>query len=426
MTRVLGMAALASVLSCGVGQTVDLTDAVSQVQSGLELTNFGSNPGGLKMFVTVPSSPRAQPGLVVAMHGCTQSAAAYQAAGWDTFANRYGFYVLYPQIGGTACFGWFDSAQTTRGQGQALSIAQAIATMKTTYGIDPSKVFVTGLSAGGGMTAAMLGSYPELFAAGAVMAGLPYECATSITGASACQNGLDKTPAQWAALVTQANPSFHGPWPRVSIWNGDADTTVVPKNLTELMEQWTQVAGVDQTADATSTVGRATRKEYRDSTGATQVETWLISGMGHGTAVDPANGCGTAGAFILNVGLCSTEWATRFFKLDQAAGDGGVPPVDSGVPDAGRADAGVPDAGQVDSGVPDAGPRDAGVDAGTCTAVNDSNYNHTVAGRAVRCGSFNSYACANGSGENLGLWNTFVTSWVKSNDGRFWSAGRCP
>jgi poly(hydroxyalkanoate) depolymerase family esterase len=424
VTRAFGLSVLLVGVSCGVGQTIDVPEPQSQVQSALELTNFGSNPGGLRMFVTVPTTPRPQPALVVAMHGCSQSAAEYQKAGWDTFANRYGFYVLYPQIGGTACFGWFDSAQTTRGQGQALSIAQAVAAMKTTYGIDATKVFVTGLSAGGGMTAAMLGSYPDVFAAGAVMAGLPYECATSITGASACQQGLDKTPAQWAALVTQANPSFHGPWPRVSIWNGSSDTTVAPKNLNELMEQWTQVAGVDQVADVTSTVGPATRKEYRDSSGVTQVETWLISGMGHGTPVDPTNGCGTAGAFILDVKLCSTEWATRFFKLDQVATDGGVA-------DAGPVDSGVPDAGPVDSGVPDAGPRDAGVDAGVpdagiCSSVNDSNYNHVTAGRAVRCGSFNSYACANGSGENLGLWNTFVTSWVKSTDGHFWSAGRCP
>jgi hypothetical protein len=69
------------------------------------------------------------------------------------------------------------------------------------------------------------------------------------------------------------------------------------------------------------------------------------------------------------------------------------------------------------------------VDAGTpgsCVEFNDTNYNQVQAGRAVRCGNFNSYTCAKGSGENVGLWNTFTRSWLTSRDGISWSAGRCP
>lgn len=429
MRKLLLTCVLAGAVACGPGEEAGDETATSRgALQYLEVTGFGSNPGVLKMYATLPAAPKASPGLVVALHGCTQTAAEYRKAGWDTFAERYGFYVLYPEVtSGLKCFGWYETANTRRGFGQAASIAQAVETMKSRYGIDASRVFITGLSAGGGMTASMLAAYPDVFEAGAPMAGLPAGCASSINGSSACQQGTDKTPAQWAALVTSAAPSGTTKWPRVSIWNGDADYTVNVKNLTELMEQWTQVNGVDQSVDQTSTIGRATRREYRDASGRTVVETFTVSAMGHGTAVAPSQGCGATGGFVLDVGLCSTEWSVKFFGLD----DGSAPVVDAGVPDAGQpvVDAGVPDAGQpvVDAGVPDAGAPivDAGAPS-SCVEFEDTNYNQVAAGRAVRCGSFNSYACANGSGEQLGLWNTFYRSWVKSTDGAYWSAGRCP
>ena len=404
-------------------------------EAGLEVTNFGSNPGALKMYATVPSRPKPSPGLVVALHGCTQTAVEYRKAGWDTFAERHGFYVLYPEVtSGAKCFGWFETANTRRGSGQAASIIQAVEWMRSRYGLDASKVYVTGLSAGGGMTASLLASYPDVFTAGAAMAGLPANCASSIGGSSSCQQGLDKSAQQWGDLARAAAPAGTSRWPRVAIWNGDADYTVNVKNLTELMEQWTEVNGLDTTADATSTVGRATRREYRDGIGRTLVETWTVASMGHGTAVAPAAGCGTTGAFVLDVGLCSTEWSVRFFGLD----DGVLPPpVDAGTP---VVDAGTPivDAGTpvVDAGTPilDAGTPviDAGtpvIDAGTpssCVEFNDTNYNQVVAGRGLRCGKFNSYVCAKGSGENVGLWNTFARSWLASRNGVTWSATRCP
>lgn len=440
----------AMVAACGP-EAMEPEVETGRAIEGLELTNFGSNPGALKMWVTLPSRPTARPGLVVALHGCTQTAAEYANAGWNTYAERFGFYVLYPEVtSGVKCFGWYESSNTSRGFGQAASIAQAVSAVQSRYGIDASKIFVTGLSAGGGMTASLLAAYPDVFSAGATMAGLPAGCASSIGGSGSCQGGLDKTPDQWSALVRSAAPSNTTRWPRVAVWNGDNDFTVNVKNLTELMEQWTDVNGIDQTVDATTTVGRGTRREYRDASGRTLVETWTISGMGHGTAVAPGSGCGSTGAFLLDVGLCSTEWAVKFFGLDDGAivNDAGVVIPDAGVvvpdagtvrPDAGtpRPDAGViipdagpviPDAGTVvDAGVrPDAGtpvPVDAGTTTPTCVEANDTNYNLVAQGKASRCGQFNGYACAGST--QLGLWNTFYRSWVKSLDGTTWQAGRC-
>lgn len=428
MKRVLLTCVLALV-GCGPGAESDETTSST---ASLEVTNFGSNPGALKMYATVPSAPRPRAGLVVALHGCTQTAAEYGKAGWDTFAQRYGFYVLYPEVtSGVKCFGWYDATQTRRGAGQVASIVQAIEWMRARYDIDGAKIFVTGLSAGGGMTASLLAAYPDVFAAGATMAGLPAGCASSIGESSACQQGADKTAAQWASLARAAAPSGTTRWPRVAIWNGDADYTVNVKNLTELMEQWTALNGLDTAPEETSTVGRATRRQHRDASGRTLVETWTVSGMGHGTAVAPSAGCGATGAFVLDVGLCSTEWSVRFFGLDDGAtpADAGTPVVDAGTP---IVDAGTPviDAGTpvVDAGTPVIDAGTPVVDAGTpgsCVEFNDTNYAQVAAGRAVRCGAYNSYACAKGSGESLGLWNTFYRSWVKSTDGAWWSLGRC-
>ena len=284
--------------------------------TAVELTGFGANPGGLKMFLFSPSRPVLKPALVVAMHGCTQTAADYQRSGWNTLAERGGFYVLYPeQEGPFRCFSWFDSGNNRRDAGEAASIAQAVAFVIGQHAVDASRVFATGLSAGGGMTAVMLSAYPDVFKAGAIMAGIPYRCADSFTATGPCTTGRDLTPLAWGDLVRTGFPGFTGSWPRVSIWNGDADMVVYVKNLTELMKQWTNVHGVDQTADLTTTVGIATRREYKDAAGVTRVETWTLAGMAHGLALDPTRGCGTAASYMFDVGLCSTSEAAKFFGL---------------------------------------------------------------------------------------------------------------
>jgi poly(hydroxyalkanoate) depolymerase family esterase len=297
-----------------------------------EVTGFGSNPGNLRMFKYVPASLPAGAPMVVALHGCAQSAASYDAeSGWQRFADRFRFALLLPQQqsanNGSSCFNWFENGDTTRGQGEALSIRQMVDRMIADHGIAPSRVYITGLSAGGAMTAVMLATYPDVFAGGAIVAGLPYRCAGGQSAAFSCMNpGTDLSPTQWGDRVRAAS-SWTGPWPIVSIWHGDADFTVRPVNQTELLEQWTDVHGIDRTADVSETIGGYPRRVYRDASGAARVETWTITGMGHGTPVDPGTGetqCGTAGAYLLDVNLCSSYYIARFFGLDDLDG---VPPT---------------------------------------------------------------------------------------------------
>jgi len=291
------------------------------------VTNFGSNPGGLSLFIYEPAALGSNVPLVLALHGCGQTADAYTATGWNTLADERRFLVAYPQTttnGG--CFDWFSANQQTRTGPQVSSLMQMVQHLVATRGVDPSRVYVTGLSAGGAMTGVLLAVAPDVFSRGAVMAGLPFACATSqLQGFTCMSSPPDQTPAQWGALVRAVAGT--NPAPRISLWHGSADTTVRPANLQEQVDQWTNVNAIDATADATTTVGSATHQEFKNAAGVTLVESWSLSGMNHGTPIDTARGCGTPGPFVLDVGVCSSRFAADFFSLtapsDAGAGGGG-------------------------------------------------------------------------------------------------------
>ena len=308
-----------------------------------EVPGFGSNPGNLKMFTYVPDVLADPAPLVVILHGCNQSAAGYlEHSGWQEEADAGGFALLLPeqQIGPgpifpgglnhlARCFNFAETRNSTRDSGEALSIRQMIAHATAALGIDPAEVFVNGLSAGGGMTAVMLATYPDVFAAGAIIAGLPYRCgnrtATSEVDCGVTLAGRphkpapDATPQAWGDRVRAAFPGFAGPWPRVSIWQGEADGTVDPPNARELVEQWTNVHGIDALADGEDELGPATRQSFEDAQGRRQVELLTIPGFGHATPIDPdaaTEACGQEGEpFIRDADVCSTRAIARLFGL---------------------------------------------------------------------------------------------------------------
>jgi poly(hydroxyalkanoate) depolymerase family esterase len=304
------------------------------------VASFGSNPGNLKMYRYVPTgAPKGAP-LVVALHGCTQKAADFEATGWSTLAESKKFYVVYPEQttanNPVGCFDWWgkynapaDKTNITRGKGEPESIKQMVDKMKADYAIDPDRVFIVGFSAGGGEAAVMLALYPDVFAAGALLAGIPYDCpSTANADVWNCMSpGKDLTPAQWGDRVRAAFP-WKGSYPRVSIWQGDKDTTVSTNNQRELIEQWTNLHGVGATPTSTEAIGAHKRHRYGSA-----VESFHIGGMGHGVPLDPSKGCGRAGAYALDAKICSTTYIAEWFGLDSAAPPPPPPPVDAGTPD---------------------------------------------------------------------------------------------
>jgi poly(hydroxyalkanoate) depolymerase family esterase len=300
-----------------------------------QVSSFGSNPGSIQMYDYVPTSAGSDAPLVIALHGCTQTATDYyNDSGWAQYADQWGFDIVFPQQTSSnnseECFDWFTPSDDSRGDGEAASIIQMVNYMEAHYSINPKRVYVTGLSAGGGMTADLLADYPDVFASGAIDSGLPAQCATSETSAYTCMDStVNNSVAQWAALATNSDPGYKGSWPTVQIWQGTADYTVSTANSTELMDQWTGVWGISQTASSTeSLTGGTTEHDYDNSAGQPVVETFAISGMGHGLAVNPgsaANQCGATGAYFLNY-ICSTYYTATFWGLNNGSGTGTASP----------------------------------------------------------------------------------------------------
>ena len=283
-----------------------------------------ANPGGLRMLTYVPPGLPAGAPLVVALHGCTQNAAAYDhGAGWSTLAERHGFAVLFPEQergnNPNLCFNWFQTADVTRGQGEVASIHGMIGQMVATHHLDPARVYVTGLSAGGAMTAAMLAAYPEAFAGGAIIAGLPYGAADSVQQAFDAMFHVRRHSArEWGELVRRASP-HRGPWPHVQIWQGDADETVKPGNADELAKQWTDVHGINA-APRTSLVDGARHAEWSGAGGRIAVETYLVPRLAHGTPIDPRSedldrSAGATGPYMLQATISSTWHLARSWGL---------------------------------------------------------------------------------------------------------------
>lgn len=271
------------------------------------------NPGGLRMLVHVPDGIGPGAPLVVVLHGCTQTGEAYaEGAGWLSLADRFGFVVLCPEQvtanNPNRCFNWFQAEDTARGSGEVASIAAMTRQVIDDHGLDPDRVFVTGLSAGGAMTAALLASYPDLFAGGALIAGLPFGAANTLSEAmGAMMQPKARASAVWGDKVRGASP-HQGPWPSVSIWHGDADATVRPASADALIQQWTDVHGLTGAPQKARTPDGRLFDVWLSPTGQPLVENHRIAGLSHGTPVKAGgpDGVGVAGPYLIDIGISSS------------------------------------------------------------------------------------------------------------------------
>ncbi|KIM22090.1 carbohydrate esterase family 1 protein, partial [Serendipita vermifera MAFF 305830] len=221
-----------------------------------ELTNFGTNPTNVRAWIYVPQNLAPNPAIVVGIHWCSGSASDFMSAtGYNYQADAKGFIVIYPQTTRSdKCWEVYSEATLTHdGGGDSLGIVSAVRWTIANFNANKSKVYATGHSSGGMMTNVLIGAYPDIFAAGAATAGVPFAC---FEGPSAwnseCSTGMKiKTPQEWGDRVRQAYPGYTGPRPKMQVWHGTLDATLSYNNFGEEIKQWTNIFGVSTTATNT-------------------------------------------------------------------------------------------------------------------------------------------------------------------------------
>ncbi|MCB0554162.1 MAG: PHB depolymerase family esterase [Phaeodactylibacter sp.] len=293
-----------------------------------EISNFGNNPGGLKGFLYTPENATANAPLVVVLHGCLQDATEIaRLSDWNELAEEHGFLVLYPQQKSlnnfNNCFNWFVPEDIHKGSGEALSIRQMVAYVAANNKIDENRIYVTGISAGGAMAAVMLATYPEVFRAGAVMAGIPYAAALDMpTGFKAMRGEVVQSSEEWEAKVREQNQGFTGAYPTLAIFQGTDDPAVNFINADELVKQWAALFDINPNEPAEvkilETNAKVKRSTFKDSSGAPVLLRYDLDSLGHAIAVDPGDGPqqgGEEGQFAKDVDFFSSYWAAVFFGL---------------------------------------------------------------------------------------------------------------
>lgn len=302
----------------------------AQPASGWQaLSDFGDNPGQLNGYVYVPARAMAHRPLVVAMHGCGQDAASFaRLSGWNKLADELGFVVLYPEQRMTnnaqKCFNWFQPADVAVTGGEAASIRQMVAQVGQLYQLDSSRYFATGFSAGGAMTVVLLAAYPELFEAGASVAGIAAGGADDLMSALSLMRGkVSNSASEWASMVEQQHPGYEGEWPQLLVIQGLADSVVRPPNALELVKQWTALHGIDAekapidggTLDEAPHVSFL---RFSNSRGDHPVAWYKLRNWPHAYPVDPGSSSLQGGEIDLwtqDADWHATYWIGRFFKL---------------------------------------------------------------------------------------------------------------
>jgi poly(3-hydroxybutyrate) depolymerase len=194
------------------------------------------------------------------------------------------------------------------------------------HSIDPSRVFITGMSSGGAMTSVMLATYPEVFAGGAIIAGLPYRSANNMMEAIIRMNGFGSPSASALdASVREASES-KGPWPTISVWHGGSDTTVDSSNAGDIVGQWQKIHNVEGPPTRVETVDSIPRKVWCDANGRVVIEEYIIEAMGHGTPISAGGdeGLGEEGDYMLEVGISSTRHIADFWGLTESGAETGA------------------------------------------------------------------------------------------------------
>ncbi len=287
-------AAIQSALARGASLPAAVADDVIDVQarvvpgpaqfiSGSFSTTSGNRDYKLFIPAGAGAGDKALP-LVVMLHGCTQTPDDFAAGtAMNALAQEQGCYVLYPaqsqQANPQRCWNWFKHSHQQRGRGEPALLAGMTRQIMAQHAVDPERVYVAGLSAGGAMAAILGDTYPDLFAAVGVHSGLAAGAASDLPSAMAAMQGNGARPRISARHV----PTI--------VFHGDADATVHPRNGEQVAAASSAgAAGPDVQGHAPAGKRRSTRSVHRDADGKVLAEHWLVHGAAHAWSGGSARG----------------------------------------------------------------------------------------------------------------------------------------
>ena len=291
MVRTLLVAAIACLLAA-------LSHAQSAAADTLTTGSYANSAGTLSYELFVPSSytPGTAAPLVVALHGCTQTADQFrQQTRLDALAAAKGFIVVFPeQSSGNnsyRCWNWFQDQHMHRGAGEPSLIAGITSQIQQQYTVDPRRTYVAGFSAGAAMAEVMGATYPDMYAAVGVGSGCEYQAGAP------CAGYRSEDPEQAGHAAYQAMGSNARMVPFI-VFQGDQDNTVPPVNAQQLVQAGLVAADLADDGSennsvpkdaAKSSLGRSsamqsesyTTSYYSDGHGHELAQYWVVHGMGH-------------------------------------------------------------------------------------------------------------------------------------------------
>jgi poly(hydroxyalkanoate) depolymerase family esterase len=293
-------------------ETLDAREARIDVEDrGHFSTHAHSNAAGRRQYrLYVPAGDHGEPlPLIVMLHGCTQNADDFAAGtNMNVLAERHRFLVAYPeqsqQANPSKCWNWFKPDDQRCERGEPSLIAGITREIVAAYNVDPARVYVAGLSAGGAMAAIMISSYPELYAAAGVHSGIPAGCAHGLPSAlAAMKGGRRPRQARYAMHDTASLPKRP-----VIVFHGDADATVHIRNATQLVQGFDARPLEGREQRRTDEGRRAYTVSRLVSADGVDAELWTIHGAPHAWA-----GGNPRGSFTDPTGPDASAEMLRFF-----------------------------------------------------------------------------------------------------------------
>lgn len=266
--------------------------------SGVAQTRFGSRQ--YKLWIPAGYDPQTSSAMIMMLHGCTQGAEDLAAiSGMNAVADRERVLLVYPEQSRRAnflkCWNWFEANHQARGRGEPAILAGIVAEVCKTHNVDGDRVYVAGISAGAAMAVVMAATYPDLFAAIGVSAGVEFKAATSRGSAFGLLRHGGPDPVHQGRLAFDTMSAGLREKPRgrmpVIVFQGTKDHRVPKGAADQVIAQWAEtnalMAGsgaqalVEQVMEGSMPGGHSfTKHTYSDAVGLL-MEKWMVHGLGH-------------------------------------------------------------------------------------------------------------------------------------------------